>query len=389
MLEAQKREVDSMIAGAKEVDSMTTGEKIAALRREAALSQEALADRLGISRQAVSKWEADQAVPTMDNLMELSRIFGVSVDSLLRPDSELPTRDDVQGETAGGNGAPPQSPGLSKRAKGCILVLVILLCAGAVCNAVTLVWLGRLQREVDAIPRGSSTIYVPTPSIAENAEELGEMADVRVDYALAASDPTQLSLQISAMPREVDADETAQFSIQGGAHSMTVDAVYENGYYTGGALLPLADCVSIYLLLHKDGTTRNLLVKSLTELENQFGLDVALEFDEGSGLHWSAGQGSGLTGRLVIKITSHGAPPTVYPVSGRVVLYVNGKEYDSVPVDDITARKDEWLDPEIVGYATMYYYVDLPWKKINAPVKQITWGVELIDSLGRVMQYEI
>ena len=52
---------------------MTTGEKIAALRREHKLSQEALGEKLGLSRQAVSKWEADQAVPTMDNLMELSR----------------------------------------------------------------------------------------------------------------------------------------------------------------------------------------------------------------------------------------------------------------------------------------------------------------------------
>lgn len=54
---------------------MTTGEKIAALRRKAGMSQEALADQLGISRQAVSKWEADQAVPGMDNLVELGRIF--------------------------------------------------------------------------------------------------------------------------------------------------------------------------------------------------------------------------------------------------------------------------------------------------------------------------
>lgn len=56
---------------------MTTGEKIAALRRDHKLSQEALGEKLGLSRQAVSKWEADQAVPTMDNLMELSRLFGV------------------------------------------------------------------------------------------------------------------------------------------------------------------------------------------------------------------------------------------------------------------------------------------------------------------------
>ena len=69
---------------------MTSGEKIAALRRDHKLSQEALGEKLGLSRQAVSKWEADQAVPTMDNLMELSRLFGVPVDTLLRPDAPFP-----------------------------------------------------------------------------------------------------------------------------------------------------------------------------------------------------------------------------------------------------------------------------------------------------------
>ena len=68
---------------------MTTGGKIAALRKEQGMSQEALGEKLGLSRQAVSKWEADQAVPTMDNLMELSKLFGVPVDTLLRPDAEL------------------------------------------------------------------------------------------------------------------------------------------------------------------------------------------------------------------------------------------------------------------------------------------------------------
>ena len=73
----------------RQVAEMTTGEKITALRKELGMSQEALGEKLGLSRQAVSKWEADQAVPTMDNLMELSKLFGVPVDTLLRPDAEL------------------------------------------------------------------------------------------------------------------------------------------------------------------------------------------------------------------------------------------------------------------------------------------------------------
>ena len=98
---------------------MTTGEKIAALRREKGLSQEALGERLGLSRQAVSKWEADQAVPTMDNLMELSRLFGVPVDTLLRPDEALPGGGPPEGVKLSAEGLKiSYAPVLTKRQNG-------------------------------------------------------------------------------------------------------------------------------------------------------------------------------------------------------------------------------------------------------------------------------
>ena len=61
---------------------MTLGERIAQLRREAGLSQEALAERMGVSRQAVSKWEKSQSFPDTENLLALAALFGVSADEL-------------------------------------------------------------------------------------------------------------------------------------------------------------------------------------------------------------------------------------------------------------------------------------------------------------------
>ena len=55
------------------------GEKIKAKRRELNLSQEDLADKLFVTRQAISKWENDKATPTMTNLRELSEVFGVDM----------------------------------------------------------------------------------------------------------------------------------------------------------------------------------------------------------------------------------------------------------------------------------------------------------------------
>ena len=62
---------------------MTLGEKITHLRNVANISQEVLADKLSVSRQSVSKWEMDQALPQIDKVLQLCQIFSVSADELL------------------------------------------------------------------------------------------------------------------------------------------------------------------------------------------------------------------------------------------------------------------------------------------------------------------
>ena len=57
---------------------MTVGKNILDLRRRKGISQEELANLLLISRQTVSQWENDQTVPSIDNLLRLKEIFGVS-----------------------------------------------------------------------------------------------------------------------------------------------------------------------------------------------------------------------------------------------------------------------------------------------------------------------
>ena len=63
---------------------MTLGQRIQDHRTRLGLSQEGLGDKLGVSRQAVSKWEADGAVPDTDKLIALSRLFGITLNELLQ-----------------------------------------------------------------------------------------------------------------------------------------------------------------------------------------------------------------------------------------------------------------------------------------------------------------
>ena len=73
---------------------MTIGEKITHLRIANKISQEQLAEKLGVSRQSVSKWEMDQSLPHIDKVLLICELFSVSADELLHtathPEAVLP-----------------------------------------------------------------------------------------------------------------------------------------------------------------------------------------------------------------------------------------------------------------------------------------------------------
>ena len=75
---------------------MILADKITALRKMAGWSQEELAEQLSVTRQSVSKWEGAQSVPDMDKVVQMSRLFGVTTDFLLK--DELSEEEDYTRE---------------------------------------------------------------------------------------------------------------------------------------------------------------------------------------------------------------------------------------------------------------------------------------------------
>lgn len=67
---------------------MTFGEKLQGLRQKAGMSQDALAEKLDVSRQAVSRWERDETMPETEKVIALADLFGVTTDYLLRQQAE-------------------------------------------------------------------------------------------------------------------------------------------------------------------------------------------------------------------------------------------------------------------------------------------------------------
>lgn len=106
---------------------MNLGENIYRLRIEKNLSQGGLADALEVSRQSVSKWENNSAVPELDKLVKMAQLFGVSLDELVTGDRTIePEHSPSQPVT---EQAAPAKQGLSPQQ----LLGIVLLVFGALC----------------------------------------------------------------------------------------------------------------------------------------------------------------------------------------------------------------------------------------------------------------
>ena len=79
---------------------MILADKIITLRKKAGWSQDELAQQLNVSRQSVSKWEGAQSMPDMERIVQLSRLFGVTTDYLLKDELEAEEYSPADNESA-------------------------------------------------------------------------------------------------------------------------------------------------------------------------------------------------------------------------------------------------------------------------------------------------
>lgn len=115
---------------------MTIGQRIAQLRKQQNLSQEGLGERMGVSRQAISKWESDAALPEVDKLIALSRQFQVTVGYLLGVEEEPASPEEAEGEDAAAQVLERYLAALPRQRRGSrwFVLAAVLICA-AVCVA--------------------------------------------------------------------------------------------------------------------------------------------------------------------------------------------------------------------------------------------------------------
>lgn len=352
---------------------MTTGEKIAALRRDHKLSQEALGEKLGLSRQAVSKWEADQAVPTMDNLMELSRLFGVPVDTQLRPDAPFPAPPAEENSTDAPAASETPHKGVSL-SRGKILAIggAALLCVSLALNAVCLYQIAQLKGEVQAlrVQAGNvNTVYYPGTDA-----DTGDFAESSEHMTLDPENTEQLIVTFSAVPRVASDGETAKFLLRGGEQSWECEAEGDaGGGYRGSLTIPMVDEYSVYLVLtDRNGGTRNLLIASESDIENRFSIDVHAYWSSG-GPTFSFGKNT-FTGRISTYVDAHDALEDT-SFTGRIILYQNGKEIAEQPLEYRSQGGE---------YGANIYDTEVRLGTFEGRMSDFTVTVEITDAYGRV-----
>ena len=230
------------------MNEQTLGQRIAAERKKLNLSQEALGEKMGVSRQAISKWEADAAMPEIDKLIAMSKLFGVTLGWLmgLEEGSGQQTADFSEEQLELIRRMIPQppqprkSPWIVATIFSAAALVIALFSRPAVPNYAGEI--NRLQNELQALKSTvSSMVYQQEAMMEENAEKL--LLDHNITFDGIQPDGTARVI-FNATPREWAPGQTASLSvllcgkmvanvpctINGAVCTATVDLPLENGY---------------------------------------------------------------------------------------------------------------------------------------------------------------
>lgn len=275
---------------------MTTGQKIAARRKELELSQEALGDKLGVSRQTVYKWESDLSLPDIDKLVALSRLFQVPVGWLLGVEEEpepqsvdfspeqLKLLEEILGryqraepeELSEGQrkqveelvGRPPK-----KRRRWPWVLAVLVIAVGG--------WtlfqrLDQMEQQyydlANSVGNITYSVNSQIGSITDRVEEvLKAQNDLTADYgtqllsADLASNTGTFSLR--AVPKTYTPGMSVIFLADNGEETLEFPAQeVENGTFTGEAACTLTDTIALSAVFVTGGTRQTQLLDQYVDL---------------------------------------------------------------------------------------------------------------------------
>lgn len=351
---------------------MDLGRRIQELRRGQGLSQERLAEQMAVSRQAISKWESGAAIPEVDKLIQLARLFGVTVDELLgvRPPEGSPAEDQKDPPEAGQSWEdqpPPPDPEerlralegmvsalMAERQQGrqqkkwtmylplavTIPALVLTVCLSAY-HAGRTQWqlrnlqvdLSRLNNEVINLKYKDTPLRDPAP---EEEAAAGLLADWDISFQDYDLEAQTISFRLSATPKSLREGMTGEFILarkDGPAVSLPAEAV-AGAMFQAAADIPWEGETTVSLSL-LDGETgeRNLcLLGTLRSPGDNLRLHTTALYNGSTS--FPEGKVS-FQGTVQWECWYHGGevgiPVKNYAVSAQAAVYIDGEKIETFP----------------------------------------------------------
>lgn len=319
---------------------MTVGQRIAQKRKELGLSQEGLGEQLGVSRQAIYKWESDASLPEIDKLITLSKIFSVSVGWLLgveedEPETVSPDQEKLVEDVLSRYQAAQPKPHKSVWDQWSVRILF------ALCGIMLALLVGvnakvkEMDRRYDAL---HSSIYIMQNSLNDQInsvtrrveEGLKEQADLTAEWSaqLVSTDlrANTATFQVRVVPKAYTEGMTAVFMMYSGGE--TVEAPTEPGAghsFSGEITCPLSDEISLSVVLLSNGTGETQLLADYYDLYTQSFPDLTVS------VVWRTGSDRNIllpTGRdtaAIVEDANHEAWTPAPPASLRVGLFRDQK----------------------------------------------------------------
>jgi len=294
---------------------MSIGQRIAQKRKELSLSQEALGEQLGVSRQSISKWESDAAMPEIEKLIAMSRLFSVSVGWLLGVEAEQEKESDEASEKSEeltenqlkmveeivSRYLAAQPKPMSKGRRHMIKIAVAV---AAVCLAIGLF---RLSGRLDSLDTQYTNLQTSVNNVSSNVDhQIGNIAS-RVEAVLKAQNNLTADYGVSwvgldvaageitfsayALPKTYTEGMVAVFLAECDGEAMEFPGQLGEGHgFSADMELPLVDVINISVVFIDGNTRQTQLLESFTGLYHRtipegFAEDT-WQFDECS---WQSG----------------------------------------------------------------------------------------------------
>lgn len=388
---------------------MTIGEKITKLRKQAGLSQEAFSEKLGISRQAVSKWENGTAQPANENLAQIARLFDVTISSLL-DDEDINMGSASQYSAANEefveNIAETKEIKIHTKAlkisSVCQSAAIIILSIATIVQGVTI---GSLKNDLEYLigkQKGDYSTLQSQISSLENRmyynnypistnDDFTDYHYSILDYDIESNIAT---LHFSVVPKDYTRDTQAKIVIKGREKDYSVNANMVNNIFVADMAVYCEDGMDVYLYLTENGKTRSFILDKLANPASEYILDVQAGVFDGE-MKVEIGKISieGNVGCTIASVYKEDLAQSVYPVKATIGFYNNNILLEELPFTSImqndflgSAKHELSVTRQsvVAGDVTFYEYFDFVVESdtIKSADSQIAIRITVVDNNG-------